>query len=305
MKRRLVFLICAFFLLTGSGEANVSRIHQDGVFSGSVVSSPAQDGLVLGAEDLEVSFPVLEADMPSLKKMAAVAVTYRVINRTSVPVRANLQFLGLRITEGRISLNGGQVQTAAVGNEVAGSEFLERITRHRYQWEPKIYEWYFHTLRKIGGWADSAQPDLEGLLKAARKSGSLKQVFPQVDKLSALAFSVIFKPGENILQIRYEQGLFLEGHTAYMGGPVVRAGFDYLLYPARTWTLDPAFTLNVTVRLPDLVRKGWLWDSRQTLPFRTNLVFSPSYDPATKTTVLAGRFRTIPADVFSLHIVKE
>jgi hypothetical protein len=112
-------------------------------------------------------------------------------------------------------------------------------------------------------------------------------------------------PGTNVLQVRYGQALFLDGHTAYSGGPVVRAGFDYLLYPARSWSFDPAFELLVTVKLPDLVQKGWLWDSRETPVYRTNLTFSSSYDSNNRTTFLTGRYRNMPTDVLSIVVGKQ
>jgi hypothetical protein len=311
MKRSFLLLLVIFFLLSDGAAANVSRINKDGNFSGSVALNPSLDGLVLGAEQLDLIFPILESDMNSLERKVGVSATYRVSNRTSKPIRANLQFLGLQIAEARITLNGEMIPSKAVAQESTRADFLERIIRHRYQWHPKGYEWFFHSLKDLDQRGDSRQDkrgndsELNEMVKTAWKNANLKQIFPEVETLKALAFSGNFLPGENILVIRYEQGLFLEGHTAYSGGPVVRIGFDYLLYPARSWSLDPAFKLLLTVRIPDLIRKGWLWDSRQTLQYRTNLAFVPSYDPADKMTILTGRFQAIPADVFSVVLLKE
>ncbi len=311
MKKVTVLFLCFLLLSAAAATANVSRIYKDGFFSGSVRPAAPSDTLVLVSEHLDVAFPSLESDIASLQRRAMVSASYTVVNRSAAAIQVPLQFLGLNVADPRVMVNGSHVSGLFVEDTGARVEFLEKITRHRYGWQPKLYEQYFQYLDAANRGGDAIRSmsmidlSLDGFIQTARKTQNLDRLFPEARQFSVLAFTASFAPGANVLQVSYGQGLFLEGRSSYAGGPVVQAAFDYLFYPARSWPFDPAFELLVTVKLPDVVRKGWLWDGRETPEYRTNLSLSPSYDNASRTTSLAGRFRTIPSDVFSFVIGKN
>lgn len=302
------FILCGLLALGHLAHANVARIYRDGSFSGNLHPAGNSDRLFLAREHLDIAFPVLESNMDSLQRRAFVTASYTVVNQADLPVQVPLQFLGLNVTNPQIMVNGLQVPCNLVEDPSARAEFLEKITRHRHGWEPKLYALYLQYLDAVDRGNNTTRSssmislDLDGFIAATRKVQSLDVLFPKTRHFSALAFTVTLTPGTNTLQIRYEQGLFLNGRTSYSGGPIVQAGFDYLLYPARSWTLGPAFELLLTARLPDLVKKGWLWDSRQPASWRSNMACSSHYDQKTHTTTLTGRYQMIPSDLCSIVI---
>ncbi len=308
MRKQLVLLLCILLALAGTAGANVSRIYSDGFFSGSIRPVGPSDALVLTGEHLDVAFPVLESDLPSLKRKAMVTARYTVSNRSPAPVRVPLQFLALDLADPRVTVNGTPVPAGLVEDRAAGSEFLEKLTRHRYQWEPKLYEQYFQYLDAVNRGEGSTRSssmiglDLQGFVAAAKKTQDPARLFPQARHFSALRFTAVFMPGRNVLEVGYGQGLYVEGRTAYSGGPAAHVAFDYLLYPALSWSLDPGFEMTISVRLPDMVRRGWLWDSRETASHRTNLTMAASHDGAARVTTLSARYATIPAEIFSFVI---
>ena len=111
--------------------------------------------------------------------------------------------------------------------------------------------------------------------------------------------------GKNTLTIKYRQGMYVDGRTAYIGGPVFVCGFEYLLYPAFTWKMNPDFELFISVALPDFQKKGWLWDSRIAPITESNITFHKTYNPETRRTTYETRSKSIPAPVLAFIVRRD
>lgn len=288
--------------------ANVSRIERDSSFSGSLRSESAR-GLVLRGERMDIRLPALTTEYASLSQGVEVTVTYFVDQKGSSASEAGLQFLAVGATGCTAWVNGKTVPVQLVRDRPAEKEFVRKITEHRFTWNPESYRHYLAQLDQFGATGAGsgtapARGSLAHLLRAADGVDSLGQLFHGVKEFGVLAFRAHFLPGANTITVRYTQGLYLDGRTAYFGGPVYKAGFDYLLYPALSWELDPAFELSITVTLPDIREKGWLWDTWYAPEAASNVLLVASYDESRRATTLQARFSSFPADVLTMMFAK-
>jgi hypothetical protein len=76
-------------------------------------------------------------------------------------------------------------------------------------------------------------------------------------------------------------------------------GSDYLLYPAVSWPLDPGFRLLISVEIPELAAKRFLWRTWLRPFVRSNLRLEEQ--PARpRTRRLAGELPGFPADMLTV-----
>lgn len=307
MKKIILFHVI-FFILFGHAYANVSRIHKDHHFSGNIKQVKTSDHLKLYREDIRVAFPMIELDSASLQKKIDVDVNYIIENQTRTAIEIPLQFLGISVSDAIVLLNGKSISFGFVKDHKAEQEFLARITEHRHQWNKRRYEQYFIHLdyinsgKKMSRSSSLIHMTVPEFIRVAQNSENLSEIFPGAGKLNVIRFYVRLLPGKNKLTIQYKQGLFVEGHTSYVGDPAFVCGFEYLLYPAFTWKMNPDFELFISVALPDFQKKGWLWDSRITPITESNLTFHKTYIPETRLTTYDMRSKSFPAPVLAFIV---
>lgn len=310
MKKIIMFHII-FFILCGQAFANVSRLHKDHNFSGSIKALKTSDRLKLCREDIKVAFPMMELDNASLEKKIDMNINYIIENQSNAAIEIPLQFLGMDVSDPLILLNEKSLSFGFVKDRKTEQEFLGRITEHRHQWNKQRYEQYFIHLdyinsgKKMTRSASLIHLTFPEFIKVAQSIENLSDVFPGAGKLNIIRFNVRLLPGKNKLTIQYKQGLYVDGRTAYVGGPVFVCGFEYLLYPAFTWKMNPDFELFISVALPDFQKKGWLWDSRITPIAESNLTFQKTYNSETRVTTYGMRSKSFPAPVLAFIVLRE
>jgi hypothetical protein len=310
MKRITAYFIILFFVC-GHAFANVSRIYTDHSFSGNIKPIKPAGQLKLFREDIKVIFPIIGADNASLEKKIDMHISYIIENRSDSAMEIPLQFLGIDVSNPLILLNEKSLTYGLVKDLQTEREFLGRITEHRHQWNKPQYEQYFMYLDYVNSGkktirsASLIHMTLPEFIKTAQSVENLSDIFPGMGKLNIIHFNVKLLPGKNNLTIKYGQGMYVEGRTSYVGGPVFRCGFEYLLYPAFTWEMHPDFELSVSVSLPDFIKNGWLWDSRVTPIYESNLTFYKTYNPETHTTTYRSLNRSFPSSVFAFIVRKD
>ncbi|HOQ40583.1 MAG TPA: hypothetical protein PK178_00440 [Smithellaceae bacterium] len=310
MKKIILFHVI-FFILCGHAYANVSRIHKDHHFSGNIKQVKTSDHLKLYREDIRVVFPMIELDSVSLQKKIDMDVNYIIENQSTSAIEIPLQFLGISVSDAIVLLNEKSILLGFVEDNKAEQEFLARITEHRHQWNKRRYEQYFIDLdyiksgKKMSRSLSLIHMTAPEFIRVARNIENLSEVFPGAGKLNVIRFHVRLLPGKNKLTIRYKQGLFVDGHTSYIGGPAFVCGFEYLLYPAFTWKMNPDFELFVSVTLPDYLKKGWLWDSRITPLAESNLTLKKMYNSQARVTTYSMRSKSFPAPVLAFIALRE
>jgi hypothetical protein len=304
----VAFVCAAILLVTPEAYSNVSRIERDSSFSGSVRPESTR-GLVLRGERMDIRFPALTTEYASLSQGVEVTITYFVEQKGASASETGLQFLAVGATGCTAWVNGKTVPVQLVRDRAAEKEFIRKITEHRFAWNPESYRHYLDQLEQFGstGAGSGTTPtrgSLASFLRAADNVDSVRRLFHGAKEFGVLAFRAHFVPGANTITVRYTQGLYLDGRTAYFGGPVYKAGFDYLLYPALSWELDPAFELSITVTLPDIREKGWLYDAWYAPEATSNVLLGASYDESRRSTTLHGRFPGFPSDVLTMLFAK-
>jgi hypothetical protein len=221
-----------------------------------------------------------------------------------------LQFLGIDVYDPIILLNEKQLSYRMIKDRGTEVEFLGRITEHRYKWNKPQYEEYFMYLDYINSGKKTTRSSslinmtLPEFVKTAQGVEGFNDIFPGIGKFNIVYFNARLLPGKNNLIIKYQQGMYVEGQTSYIGGPVFRCGFEYLLYPAFTWAMHPDFELFISIMLPDFIKKGWLLNSRITPAYKSNLIFHKTRNTESHTTTYYTRSRDFPAPVLTFIIQK-
>jgi hypothetical protein len=146
---------------------------------------------------------------------------------------------------------------------------------------------------------------LPEFIKTAQGVESFSDIFPGIGRFNIVHFNAGLLPGKNNLTIKYRQGMNVDGRTSYIGGPVFRCRFEYLLYPALTWEMHPDFELFISITLPDFLKKGLLWDSRITPVYESNMIFQKTYKPESRITTYYTQSRGFPAPVLTFIIQKD
>jgi hypothetical protein len=288
--------------LSGAALANMRGPEtSQGGYSGSLASRVASD-VRFHDEQLDISIDAASQDV--VPRYARVDALYHLENRAHDALDVPVQFLGLAIEHAKISLNGRDVDFDLHTDQGQQRDVLRRLVEHRCAraaaggtFEQPLED----LLRQIGGSCD----DLSGVRKRIERV-ELHSLLMH-DKLETVQFTLHLVPGMNEVRVSYEQPLFVrEGEYGYFSSGFGRRGavfgLDYLLYPARSWSLDPAFHLDVGVRLwHQKTRRLWRdryvpqrWESNLSLVDHNEAHASPFYE-------LRGKFSALPADIFSFY----
>jgi hypothetical protein len=291
----------ALVSLSGSAVANMRGPEtSQGGYSGSLALRVAAD-VRFHDEQLDIS---IDADSKDLvPRNAQVDAVYHLENRAQDALDVPVQFLGLSIEHAKISLNDRDIDFDLHTDQGQQRDVLRRLVEHRCARAAAggtFGQPLDDLLGQIGGSCDE--------LSALRKRIERVELHSlrMYDKLDTVRFTLHLVPGMNEVRVRYEQPLFVrEGEYGYFSSGFGRRGavfgLDYLLYPARSWSLDPAFHLDVGVRLWHQKTRR-LWRDRY-VPQRweSNLPLVDQREPRPHFYELRGKFSTLPADILSFY----
>jgi hypothetical protein len=272
----------------------------EGGFSG-VMRTGAGGPPILRNEHMQIGF---DTD-GQVARTAVFYITYEIENRGAA-LDLPIDFLGVAVEKPEIHVNGKDLDFDRRTDRKLQRELIERLFAHRCAFRPNI------------GHSDDLRRELLDRLRGEGKNidcepaDRLREKIAQADlgqlkiydKLDTVSFVAHFVPGRNLVTVAYKQPLFVAegeyGHGSGFGLHGAALGFDYLLYPARTWTIDPKFTLTVEISLPNPRVAGIIRDSYPKPSWRSNLALtdaSPAKELAL--TYVKGSYSGLPADIFS------
>jgi hypothetical protein len=293
MRRWAAWLFVLAAVAGAPASANLRAPRRlDGVFSGALGSPRAPSQIRLLAERLDLVFPVLDLSRPNPRDTVRVTATYEFESTAGGKVVLPVRFLALDLAEVSVELNGRPLAAVSVESPEDKADCLAALGKHREGFLPAFYGSFLGRLKGAG-------PDLGGV--------SFGSVFERVFEeplgagVPASEFELPLEPGKNALVVSYRQRLFIEERDhGYFGAWPGRGftGFDYLLYPARSWPADPGFRLNVTVEIPDARAKKLFFRVSKRPFWKSNLAFRE--ESGKKGRVLRSEFAGLPADVLTL-----
>lgn len=236
----------------------------DGTFSGGLRGAPASR-LRLVRERLEASFPALSLSYTDYKSPVWFRVVYEIENPGSAPVKVPLRFLAVDIRELSVTLNGSKVKASVREAPEELAECVVVMARHREGFLPGFYGDFLKRLRLHVG-REEAPTWNEAFPRTLEE--------PEGNEPEAADFEAAFPPGRSELVVSYAQRLFIDerGHGYFAAWPKKGVtGFDYLLYPAKAWTLAPGFKLAVSIEVPEAAGKKLFFNVYKKPSIRCNL----------------------------------
>ena len=313
LKSCLLFSL--LFLTFGSLlQANLRAPHQmDGYLSGALRQSGKEGSLTLLGEDIRIVFPDMKIRALYPDDTVSFRVTYEFSSRLLEEVSIPVHFIALDIQDLEVVLNGIPLSHKYDIEDEAKIECLRNLLNHRSSFLPDLYSMFLDRFRKTKGLTGSHnQAPLPLLEDDYLKSLSIREIFdwPVPEEKNNIDFPLAgfwmnIKPGLNSLVITYRQRFYVEerGHGYFRAWPEKGVtGFDYLLYPIRTWSLDEDFKLLISVQIPDFHKRKFGFIARKRPNFRSNISLSGNHEKKAHMTTLTGEFARIPADIFTLLV---
>lgn len=257
----------------------------DGTFTEHIRG--AHPDVVLLRERFVARLPRLVVGDRDPRLEAPIALEYDVENTSAAPVVLPVRFLALGADDARICLNGVEVAHERVEDDDERRAALARIEKHRCAWQAN----------EVSGRGFPPCPKVDDLERAFDRRGRAP--------LDSLRFTVELAPGRNTIAISYRQQLRVsEGAYGYFSGFGARGaelGFEYLLYPAKSWRRADNFRFDVRVEVPDVKAPGLFWDSYIVPEIRTNLPLKVEHMPHPAATATAS-LSDFPAEVFAVVV---
>jgi hypothetical protein len=317
MKKKMAMLACLFCLILlafSSALANLRAPRQvDGFLSGGLNSSDPAAGIIFSREEMRISFPDMDSRKLTTAATVHFAIVYELENSQAQAVIMPVYFIAVDIQSPQATLNGEPLSLEIRGDPAEKSEFLRRLARHRSSFLPRFYTEFLERVRREAGLgSEPADSWLSELEKKDLSALPVESVFdrmssesqPQKD-LPLVGFALKLKPGKNTLVLNYEQRFYVEerGHGYFASWPSKGvSGFDYLLYPSRTWKLHQDFRLDITIALPDFHKKRFFIKSWKRPQIKSNLDFAGDYNSKKHLAVYKGSYRNIPADILTFLV---
>ncbi len=306
--------LVAFVLLSGAltspASANLRMARKvDGVFSGGLKAVPSAASIRLLAEDLEAAFPDLDLARLGPLDTLLIKAAYEVENRSDRLIALPVRFIAVDIRDLTAELNGRPLAVRIVEAPGEKSECLARIARHRNAFLPVFYEDFLKQIRLLTGldqepddrWlVKLGQIDANGLESASLFPRTIESP-PETD-FPAAEFEIPLPPGKSRVVVSYRQRLYIEerNHGYFAVWPKKGVtGFDYLLYPAGSWDLDPGFRLRLSVEVPDARSKKLFFKTWKRPSVICNLPLRPEEGRTKHIRMFKGDFAGLPADVLT------
>ena len=265
----------------------------DGYLSGGLRVDLPPGTIRLAREDMRGVFPAFDSQTSFRESVVTVELVYEFDNVSGRDIALTAHFVAVDIRSLEARLNDSPLASVAAGSEAEETECLSRLAAHRMAFFEPLYRPFRQAL-KLG-----ASP-------AARFAAIFGQ-YPLGDgsalefKMAALDLKI--KPGRNVLSIRYRQRPFVaEFRYGYFGAWPARGftGFDYLLYPARSWEADKNFRFTVTVEIP-FYQGHFLFFPKWDEPlYKSNIDLRPVHAGPPHRRILRGEFNGLPADILTV-----
>jgi hypothetical protein len=297
--------------LASTAAANLRMARKvDGVFSGGLRAVPAAASIRLLAEDLDATFPDLDLTRLGYRDTILIKAAYEVENRSDRLVALPVRFIAVDIRDLTAELNGRPLTVRIVEAPGEKTECLTRIARHRNAFLPVFYKNFLQQIRRLAGL--DQEPDdrwLEKLGTFDARGLKAESLFPRTlesapDKdFPAAEFEVPLPPGKSRLAVTYRQRFYIdERNNGYFAAWPKKGvtGFDYLLYPAESWELDPGFRLRLSVEVPDAQRKKLFFNTRERPVVKCNLPLRSEEGRTKNIRVFKGDFAGLPADILTV-----
>ncbi|MCX6565065.1 MAG: hypothetical protein NTW38_01345 [Candidatus Aminicenantes bacterium] len=293
---------------TASANMRVGR-KVDGVFTGSLKAIPSAASIRLLAEDLEAAFPDLDLARLGPRDTLLIKATYEVENRSDQLIALPVRFIAVDIQDLAAELNGRSLTVSIVEAPGEKSECLARIARHRNAFLPVFYQDFLKQIRRLTGL--DQEPDDRWLVKLSQIDASgleSASLFPRTIEsppekdFPAAEFEIPLPPGKSRVVVTYRQRLYIEerNHGYFAVWPKKGVtGFDYLLYPAGSWDLDPGFRIRISVEVPDARGKKFFFKTWERPTIKCNLPLRPQEGRTKNIRMFKGDFAGLPADVLT------
>jgi|GEM_PF-1823907 len=290
-------------------QANLRMARKvDGLFSGNLKSTAAAE-IRLVAEYLDAAFPGLELSTLSPRDTIRFNASYEIDNRSSQPRSVALRFIAVDIHDLSAELDGRALAVTIRDAPEEKKECLLRIARHRAGFLPGFYEDFLRRLRTAAGLdEESDERWIQKLEERAFDSLPAESLFlrtlesPSEADFPAAEFEAVLPPGRSRLTVTYGQRMFIDerGHGYFAAWPKKGVtGFDYLLYPAKTWDIAPEFQLHLSVRLPDARAKSFFFRTWKRPAVKCSLPLRDEPTGEKHIRILKGEFADLPADILT------
>lgn len=181
--------------------------------------------------------------------------------------------------------------------------------RLRNAFLPVFYKDFLKQIRRLTGldqepddrWLDKLGTiDASGLKSESLFLRTLED--PPEKDFPAAEFEVPLPPGKSRLAVTYRQRFYIdERNNGYFAAWPKKGvtGFDYLLYPAGSWDLDPGFRLRLSVEVPDARSKKLFFKTRVRPTVKCNLPLRSEEGRTKNIRMFKGDFAGLPADVLT------
>jgi hypothetical protein len=297
-KAAAILFLGAALALPAAANLRMAR-KVDGVMSGSLMTAPAAAKLRLMGERLEAVFPELDLSSTDYKSPIRFRVVYEIENAGAGPAAVPLRFLAVDISGLSVELNAKAVSAVVKQAPDELAECVVLMARHRSAFLPGFYKDFLGRLRAFVEKDAGGPPWSEAFARTLEEA--------KADEPSAADFEVVLPPGRSRLVVTYGQRLFIdERNNGYFAAWPKKGvtGFDYLLYPAKSWEMDPGFRLKVAVRVPDARTKKLFIRTRQRPEIKCNLpLMEAGAAGADHVRMFEGEFKGgMPADVLTFLI---
>jgi hypothetical protein len=265
IRRGLIALLLgAALALPAAANLRAPR-KVDGTFSGHLKAGPPASRLRLVGERLEASLPRMSLSDTDPKSPVWLRIVYEIENPGSAPARIPLRFLAVDIRDLRVEIDGREVKAAVRAAPEEKAECLTAMARHRRKFLPDFYKGFLDRL----GLLASEGGETPWFKAFSRTLEEWEEGDP-----AAADFEAVLPPGRSRLVVSYAQRLFIDerGHGYFAVWPKKGVtGFDYLLYPAKSWTAAPDFKLEVAVEVPEAAGKKLFFNVYRKPAVRCNL----------------------------------
>jgi hypothetical protein len=308
---RGLWLLTAAVLASLPARANLrAPLRVDGFFSGSVRGLPLSQAVRLVGEELRLTFPDFDEKLSAEGPRIVITVRYEIVNDQAGEVEFAVHFLAVDIAGLKAALDGRALEVELAPDTKEKSECLWRLTRHRSAFAAPLYKGYLERVREAAGLREVPDAEWLGALEGRDLSGvepsalySLMRLTTEAADFQSAGMRLRLRPGTNALEISYSQRMFIDerDHGYFTGWPEKGfTGADYLLYPAVSWPLDPAFRLQVSVEIPELSVKRFLHRTWLRPFVRSNLKLEEEAPARPHARRLKGEFPGFPADILTV-----
>lgn len=237
----------------------------DGTFSGHLQTGPAAARLRLLGERLSAQFPAMSLAAMDPRSPVWFRIVYEVENLDRAPVKAPLRFLAVDIRDLRVEINGQAVKASVRRAPEELAECVVAMARHREGFLPGFYGDFLKRL-SLQVSREEAPSWNEAFLRTLEEP---KGIEPE-----AADFEAVLPPGRSEITVSYAQRMFIDerGHGYFAAWPKKGVtGFDYLLYPAKSWPAAPGFKLAVAIEVPEAAGKKLFFNVYKKPSIRCNL----------------------------------